>query len=181
MFTFASFAEGGLRQFDLPELTGSTVDTLRTVSFSYQGPPGTVLGGSMSVTGVIDFMGKLSCPDYPPPDTVNWPMGVSAVVRTPDYGAWDGRTPILTEEFEPFEESFELETSRTEPSVIREGDEVRVEFIMRPTGYVGSCAPATEPTTAYLVRVTVTLHVSYWIPVENTTWGRVKALYRTPN
>jgi hypothetical protein len=178
----SSSVYAGLREYEMPGLAGPSADTARVDTLVYNGPSGSLTKLFINVSGYIDEMGRVLCPDWPPPDTVNWSMSTVVTVKKPGTsGYWQGGPAVLTAEWEPFNYVTELIAWNVGYTELIDGDILEISMLFRESGIVHTCFELTPPTTGVLLRVALQTEISYWIPVENTTWGRIKALYRASN
>ena len=169
-------------EIEIPDLDGDSADTVRTTTFVYHGPTGSVDSLSVRFRGGVTYLGTLECwVGVTPPDTVVWPMVVENFLRKPgDTGYWSGGS-LHFEELGAYDETFALDTHNGGFSTITDGNVIQVEMYFGPSGFVASCAPISPPSEGVVVRASVIIAVTPGTPVESTTWGRIKSLYYAPN
>jgi len=177
---FTTGVIGGVIEFELPELAGMTADTSLTTTFVYRGPNGSVNLVSARVTGTVDYLGLIECFTVPP-DTSEWPLDIGTSIRKQgETGYWSG-WPGFLEQIGPFDDTYIHHIRNNGFTTLSDGDIVQVDLYFFPAALVGLCHPITAPSTATLSRASILLDVSAPVPVEESTWGRIKALYRAPN
>ena len=55
--------------------------------------------------------------------------------------------------------------------------EADISLFGAPAGLVGLCWPVSSPPTAVVEEAVLIVDAEYAVPVEATSWGRIKALY----
>ncbi len=181
LLSFPINARSTVFEFELHDLAGSSGDTSRTTTFVYQGPTGAVNSLSVRVIGIVDNLGFVECYVSELPDTSVWPLEISSRIKKPgDIGYWLGIGPFL-EQLDSFDETFAHYTYTGGFSTVSAGDSFHVELLFGPALIVGLCGPITPPSTGVMDKVTVLIDVLSSVPVEHTTWGRIKSLFDIAN
>lgn len=147
---------------------------------AYKGPKARVLSVRTSLTGEIE-LGLLSCCiSYICPDTVTWAMSAETwAKRIGDPGElwnnhWAGWTQI------PDEGSYIVLTNLISDNgftILGAGDRIVVRQSLAPDGHVDLCSEITPAPTGLISGAYLLLDVEYLTPVEDMTWGGIKALY----
>ncbi len=163
-------------EYDLPALTGPSIGD-RVTTFTYTGPAGTVNSLTVRVEGTVDVLGYTECLGNVPPDTLVWPLSPGSHLLKPgDTGYWIGSGSAL-EVLGPFDESWFHHTFNGGFTELTTGDDIEVNLYFGPAALVGVCGPITPPTAGTATRVTLLIDVSSPVPLEPSTWGRIKSLY----
>jgi len=170
-------AVAAVYEFELPDLAGMAAGTTLTTTFVYRGPDGNVNALSARVTGVADYLGRIECSGTPP-DTSDWVLDIGTSLRKRgDSGYWYG-FPGFMDQVGPFDETYLHHTFSSGFTAVSDGDTIEVEAYFVPAVLVGLCHPITAPSTGTLLRASILLDVSESaLPVEASSWGRVKALF----
>jgi hypothetical protein len=166
----------GVYEYVLPDLNGpSTGD--KTTTLTYTGPAGAVNSLTIRIEGTVDVLGYVECLGNVEPDTSAWPLGPgSRMLKTGDTGYWTGSGQFLDLPG-PFDDSWTHFTFNGGFSELATGDDIEVNLFFGPAALVGMCGPITSPTSGTMTRVTLSIDVSPAVPVETSTWGRIKCLY----
>lgn len=173
----ATTAAADAFEFPLPEFAGMSADTSLTATFTYTGFNGNVDGVRVRVVGTVDYIGLIACMSEPP-DTSAWPLDIGSWVQKPgDTGYWRG-FPGFLDQLGPFDLTYQHYTTNGGFTTINNGDVVQVDLYFYPAALVGICGPIDGPSTGTLTQVSVLLDVTPPVPVEKSTWGAVKSLFR---
>jgi hypothetical protein len=166
-------------QFDMPGLTGGSADTVAVDSLVYHGPPAVVNSVSFRVTGYVSDLGEICCggPAYCPGDTYPWFLAWWGTIDkfSDAYGKWAAATTDYLDQAIAFDQTDVAESQDGFPS-LSEGDVFDVQLYFGQGGWVGEC-DLIRPPAGTLVTVTIFVDVSYALPAESATWGRIKALF----
>ena len=177
LLIFTGIANAEVYEYDLPALTGPSIGD-RVTTFTYTGPAGAVNSLTVRVEGTVDVLGFTECLGNVPPDTLVWPLSPGSHLLKPgDTGYWIGSGAFL-EVLGPFDDSWTHVTFNGGFSELTTGDDIEVNLYFGPAALVGICGPITGPTEGTATRVTLLIDVSPPVPVEPSTWGRIKSLYR---
>lgn len=173
----AGAATADVFEYELPDLNGpSTGDRMTTMT--YTGPSGAVNSLTVRLEGTVDALGFVVCEGVVPPDTSVWPLGPGSHLLKPgDTGYWLGSGSFL-ETLGAFDDSWTHHTFNGGFSELTTGDQIEVHLYFGPAALVGICSPMGDPTAGTATRVTLSIDVSPSVPVEETTWGRIKSLLR---
>lgn len=167
-------------EYGLPELVGGP-DTLRTTTFIYDGPRGSVRGMYLEVSGHVDRLGLLECEvSAAESDTVNWELQIWSGVEDLDQIWFYYGGSIRLREIGPFDRPVYLQ-SKDEARIVSEGDLFEVQFMFEPYDTWRPCIPISAPPTGRVAAVSIVLDISPLTVADNTTWGRIKGLYRAHN
>ena len=166
----------------MTELTGDCSEPLKVASLVYHGPAGTVNSVSFRVTGTVSHLGEICCALYEncPEDTHPWFLtwwGTIEKFDDPDpiYGKWVASTPDYLDQVIPFDQTGAAESQNAFAS-LSDGDVFDVELYFGHAGWIGECDVITPPAGT-MVTVTILMDVSYTVPTQISSWGRIKALY----
>jgi hypothetical protein len=163
-------------EFELPDLAGMTAGTNVTTAFVYDGPDGNVNSIMARVIGDVHYIGRVEC-FTEPPDTSDWPLDFGTALRKPgETGYWTG-WPDFLDQVGPFDRTYGHNTYSGGFTTVSNGDTIQVDAHFLPAALVGICHPITPPPTGTVSRALILLDVSAPVPVEESTWGRIKALY----
>lgn len=177
MLGIAGVAHAEVFEYELPELAGPS-GAERTTTVAYTGPAGAVNALSVRVEGTVDVLGYVECLGNVEPDTSVWPLTVSTRLQKPgDTGYWSGSGPFL-DALGSFDLAWGHNTFNNGFSQLANGDDIQVRLIFLPAAIVGICGPITGPTEGTATRVVLSIDVSPAVPVETSTWGRIKHLLR---
>jgi hypothetical protein len=176
--SLASSAYSVTFEVELPELDGSSADTLRTVTYVYDGPTGDLNGLSARLRCGLSSLGYLEClGGISPPDTVVWAlMAYSNIGRTGESGYWDG-SPLPFESLGGYDVTYPLNTKSGGFTTLSDGDILEVGLHFGPSGFVAMCSPITPPSEGLVIRASIIFDVTPATPVEDSTWGRIKSLF----
>ncbi len=165
-------------EVELPELDGSSADTLRTVTYVYDGPTGDLNGLSARLRCGLASLGYLRClGGISPPDTVVWTlMAYSRIRLAGDLGYWDGGSESFGA-LGAFDETYPLTANSGGFTTVTEGDILEVGLHFGSSGYIGMCDPITPPSEGIVIRASIIFDVTPGTPVNDSTWGRIKSLY----
>jgi len=176
VLVLAGTANAEVYEYVLPELNGpSTGD--KTTTLTYTGPAGAVNSLTIRIEGTVDVLGYVVCEGSVEPDTSVWPLAPGSHLLKPgDTGYWIGSGSFL-ETLGPFDDSWIHHTFNGGFTELATGDDIEVNLYFGPAALVGICSPMTLPTAGTMTRVTLLIDVSPPVPVEPSTWGRIKSLY----
>jgi hypothetical protein len=174
-------AHADILEFDMPGLTGNSTDALVTSSFVYNGPSAAVTSISIRVMGVVTDLGEICCggPAYCPGPTYDWFMkwyGFVANTDDPSPGRWSASYPGYLDQIAAFDETGPGENQDGFTS-LSDGDVINVSLYFGRANWLGECDLIQTPTGT-MNSVTVIMDVTYPLPVNASTWGAIKALYR---
>lgn len=169
----------GILEFDLPDVLGhydvnltSRLDTL-----TYAGSEIVAVAGISVVLDGGAVTGLIECPDsWSMPDTLAWGMSVGTYVRRSGSASdWYGWANIDQDgDFA----AFPLELGHAGFDRLYPGDRIVVEQLYFWQGFVDLCVPLTPYPTGDITAATLRIVTEPALAVEQSTWGRIKALYR---
>lgn len=164
-------------EFPLPNITGG-LSTYQD-SVLYAGDTLQVLSVRLVVAAVIDDLGYQICPTAPPQPAEVCDLGFlfNGIV-------WKNRDSDVA--YGPKGYSEQTETGDYEKTILWSsggftdlvfGDVIRVGFSIYK--HLNCCSPPVETSdpVVTLTSVTLIIEASDQVPVEQTTWGRIKSLY----
>jgi len=183
VLSIAYDARAEVVEFDVPGLTGGTADTIRVDTVVYHGPTAAVNLIYYQIKGHLDYLGRVTCvvPPGTPVDTLDWFFDVTGYMKKPADDWWT-TFPFGGHQFVrqvgPFDET---QTHRPRGGVelqqLTDGDVIKVGLLFKMSGWIGVCFLIGPPAAGTVQEVTVKFDVSYQLPVETSTWGRIKSLY----
>jgi hypothetical protein len=179
LLTVSSLAFSATFEVELPELDGSSADTIRTVTYVYDGPTGNLNNLSFRLRCGLSSLGYLEClGGITPPDTVVWTlMAYSKIRRSSESGYWDGSPTLPFGELGSYDVTYPLNTDSGGFTTVTEGDVLEVGLHFGSSGYIAMCSPITPPSEGLVIRASIVFDVTPATPVEDSTWGKIKSLY----
>lgn len=177
-------ANAEIIEFDMTGLVGSSTDSVKVDSLVYYGPLAYVNSVSFRVTGIVDDLGEVCCglPEDCPGASGSWFMtwwGAVEHVDDPDpvHGKWVASSPEYLSQIAPFDQIGFAENQNSFQS-LTDGDVFNVELYFGKGGWPQPYeCEVIRPTAGTMYSVKVILDVSSTLPVQSTTWGRVKTLF----
>jgi hypothetical protein len=177
LLVVAGLANAEIYEYELPDLTGPSTNGEQMTTLVYDGAAGTVNSLTLLIEGTVDVLGLIVCESVVPPDTSVWPLGPgSRLLKAGDTGYWYGGGEML-DALGPFADSWTHNTFNGGFPGLVAGDTIEVYLCFCPTVLVGLCSPITAPTAGTATSVTLAIDVAPIVPVEDSTWGRIKGLY----
>ena len=178
MALIATAAHATVIEIPLPGLLGTypldAQNATRTVSFHLPDPPAVVYGVSFRVSGTTE-VGTALCDGV----LSEWPMAIEAsMVDTPGhYWFANALMPYVAGSFAWTSEFHTFPPNATWGFLIDGSAEVSLWGA--PAGLVATCTDVSvPPPTATVTEAVLIIDAEFPIPVEPSTWGRIKALYR---
>jgi hypothetical protein len=170
-------------RFALPEFTGGFATYNTTVV--YTGEPREILSVSVRVVASIEQLGRVFCIHAPgvPEEYWGWftfgPVLRARVWRNGDDGTDHSLDYRIIEQSGDYNRRLIL-TPEPGFDVLQDGDLIHVRFDFW-AGVPAACLPVYPgflvETEATLTGVTLLIDVPDSVPVEQSTWGRIKSLY----
>ena len=149
----------------------------RSQIFTYPGPAAKIKTIRIYLEGTASA-GSLSCCDWMC-DTTAWYIDASAFLeRVNKPGLWLGGYYGSVEG--PFSGPgglYPLPGTGNSFGVLEAGERLEYDQYFGPSGYILMCSPITEPPGGEITSARIEITVDIIVPVENTTWGRIKSLY----
>ncbi len=175
----ASIVRATVVETPLPELQGRYFleETFaRTATFRLQAPPILVHAAWLRLTGTVTV--RLVYCDYLPYEPYPYPMGFAAEMPRPTPpGWWDGVTHTSSESGS-FELTIQFRPTNAESNWDFLDDGVgELDLWSQGCPVIDLCWPVTQCTEAFVTDAVLVLDAEFRVPVEDTTWGRVKALF----
>jgi hypothetical protein len=165
-------AQANVLEYVLPELVGMSGAPPETTGVVYTGDVAVVTAVSLSITGFVNQLGVLECGQPPTPEV--WTLDISVAVRKGlQMGYWSGLA-ILSETG-----TFDVTVALSPGGFtgLDPGDVIAVEYTFAPSAFPAICTPVGDPPLGATGNVTLVLEVDYPIPLDASTWGRIKAFY----
>ncbi|MDH3197632.1 MAG: hypothetical protein OEO21_05270 [Candidatus Krumholzibacteria bacterium] len=165
-------ARANVLEYALPELVGLSGAPPETTWVVYTGDVAVVTAVSLNITGLVSQLGVLECGQ--PPTPAVWTLDIGVSVRKPleaDY--WSGLATLS--ETGTFDVTVALSPGGF--TGLDPGDVIAVEYTFAPSAFPASCTPVGDPPLGATGSITLVLEVDYPIPLDASTWGRIKALY----
>jgi hypothetical protein len=177
--THAEIVEVPLPEFN-GDYPGEGIIVPRVVSFQLERVPTVVHGASIRLAGETD-VGQLFCSGAGLDGYHSWPFNFYAILRdSVSGGSWKADTYAALDQGGPFEITIDFK-ARSGPtptwSFLLDG-ESDIELTGGPVGYVAVCSALTPPPSAVINEATLLIDGDFPIPVEQSTWGRVKAVFK---
>jgi len=152
----------------------------RSVTFVYQGADARVQSASVRLAGEVVGIGLLDCCLDSPCETMPvWPLQTYVSLRRAESsGYW--HTAEMYEEKGAFDATSGLARARSGFETIAHGDALTVNLLVGPTAFIAICAPASDPPSGAITEAVLVLELEPAgapNPVEETSWGRMKAIY----
>jgi hypothetical protein len=149
----------------------------------YDGPSATINGISVRVTGDVNDLGEICCggPSLCPGPTYPWFMTWYANIQAFDgsSGKWAASYPGYLQQLGAFDETGIAENQGGFMSLTT-GDVLNVSLFFGRANWLGECDLIRTPAGT-MASVTVIMDISTMsdpLPVSESTWGKIKALYR---
>ena len=146
----------------------------RVDTFTYTGPPGQIEAVSVNILG-WSHLGTMVCEGIVDPDTLGWPMNPGASFGGPgSHDRWSGGDFLSGGVFDITLELYDY--SGRAVRTLSPQDDLQFSINFGPSGMVGLCSGLDVPW-GVLVGVTLSITVNPAVPTEESTWGRIKALF----
>jgi hypothetical protein len=169
-------------EIPLPELGGRyfLYDTFRrSCTFQLPQRPAMVHGAWLHLTGVATI--RLTDCGYDPFEP--YPERVDFVPTMPDPttgGGWGGQA-FTPPESGPFELTIEFHTASGASWRFLEDTVGEIELVGIGWSILDLCYPLTEWSEAFVEQAVLVFDAEFPIPVEENTWGSIKALFEGSN
>ena len=164
---------GLLGTYPLDEHNGT-----RTVAFKLPGLPLVIHGASFRVSGTTG-VGSISCEWGGP--TV-WPMDICASMEDVVPAHFWLASQAMPQEPGPFAWTahfWPTPPKTTTWEFLMDG-EAEISLFGGPVALVDLCWPLSPPPTATVAEAALIVDAEFSVPIEATSWGRIKALYEEP-
>lgn len=172
----ASSAHATVIEIPLPGLLGSYQNTSHTVSVVLPASPAVIHGASFRVSGT-KVAGQMYCDEPFPPSVQPLPIALSAELPADDFSsAWFAEDPAVMTASGAF-----TWTSAFYPVPFSATWSFLMDGIANLT-FLGAdpgtwCQVLSSPS-AVITEAVFIIDADFPIPIEASTWGKIKALYR---
>ena len=172
------YAATEIIEISLPALHGTypldDTNGERTASFQLPQPPIVINGAWFRISGTAE-VGAATCEwggPYP------WAMDFFTYMTTEEFNRIWLATENMPEEDGEFGWIAEFRPSprTTTWSFLMDG-EGKISLFGAPAGLVDLCHPATPPPTGTVAEAVLIIDAEFPVPVRQSTWGRIKALF----
>jgi len=166
-------------EIPLPGLLGTYPITdqngTRTVTFQLPAVPLAIHGASFRISGTTG-VGAVSCEWGGP---YAWSMDIGASMKDTFAHFWLA-SALMPQEAGPFAwtEEFHATPSTTTWGFLMDG-EAEIRLNGAPVGLVDLCWPVSAEPTATVTEAVLIVDAEFPVPVDATSWGRIKALYES--
>lgn len=172
-------AEAEELEFPLPNMSGGFAayhDSVR-----YTGDSVRVVSVKLRMVAVIDDLGYQECWEAPPIPGYRCTLGIifwGEVWKNQETSRYHDSGTLEQSQTGDYEKTISM-SSGTAFTELISGDILRVDFPFYENGMCCASSPflGQEPV-ATLTSVTLLIEVSTLVPTEQTTWSRIKSLYR---
>jgi hypothetical protein len=181
MVVAANWVNGEIVEIPLPELLGvyplDEHNATRTTTFELPDVPVLIYGASFRVSGTAT-VGSVSCEWGGP---YAWTMDIYASMQDTSFAHVWLASAAMPQDPGPF--AWTAEFWRTPPTTtwgfLMDG-EADLSLTGGPLPLVDLCWPVSEFPRATVVEAVLIVDAEFPVPVEATSWGRIKALYDAP-
>ena len=173
-------AQAEILEFQLPNIAGGFSYPMYRESVMYTGDSVQVTSVTLHVAAIIGELGSQYCPEAPPLPGYTCPLGVFF-----DGTVWKNQETNVDYNRDHHEDTqtgdFYLDMGLRPTPGFNElvlGDIIQVGFRFYENIMCCPGLPVTMGPVATLTSVTLSIEVGDEVPIDLTTWGRIKGLYR---